>query len=201
MALFADECQLDRKVTILVSGENTPLFIYKEILTKYSTVDWSKCCFIMVDERYVPFESSRSNAANCFREFVQHSKVENFIYPFAHLPLEQSVAQFSSQVKAILDRDGIDLALLGTTPDGHVASIFPNSEPIVVHDIAFACKHDSPEEFRVSFDLASINLSREIWVMALGEEKQGIFGKAKHGFSHLLVLCLNKQNITWLCAC
>lgn len=200
LAFFVDEFRLDRKITILVSGGNTPLLIYKELLTKYSAVDWSKCCFIMVDERYVPFESSRNNAGSCFREFVQQVKIEDFIYPDTRMPLEESTVQFSHQVKAILDRGGIDLALLGTAPDGHVASIFPNSEPVVVHDIAFACKHDSPEEFRVSLDLASINLSHEIWVMALGEEKQGICEKAKSDSFNLPVLCLDKQKTTWFCA-
>ena len=185
-------------VNILMSGGNTPLSLYKELLKSYSDFSWSKCRFIMVDERYVPFESSRSNAGMCYRHFGKHVNLLDFIYPDTSLPIEKCVDYFVKRVKSV-DMKAIDIALLGTAKDGHIASIFPNSQPFFESGISFACYASEGQEKRVSLTLDYINKSDKIWMMAFGKEKQDILKRAQNNERNSLpALCLNDEcDVTW----
>lgn len=186
--------QNSQVVNILMSGGNTPLAIYKELLESYPDFSWSKCRFIMLDERYVPFESDRNNAGQCYRNFICYVDVLDFIYPDTSLDINSCVSSFS---KSILNIEllEVDIAILGTAADGHLASIFPNVVPSYRNGDAFSCHHlvEGIKEDRISLTLDFINKSKNIWMMAFGEDKKIITKKAKTLIgSSLPALNLNK---------
>jgi len=184
-------------VNVLMSGGNTPLALYKELLTNYSDFSWDKCRFIMLDERYIPFESTQSNAGQCYRHFAQHVNLLGFLYPNTTLGIEKSVTDFAQSIQ-LLGISEIDIAILGTAADGHIASIFPGNQPFFISGCSFAC-NTSNNEKRISLSLDFINQSASIWMMAFGAEKQNITKRAKNNeWGTLPALSLNvDKNIHW----
>jgi 6-phosphogluconolactonase len=67
---------------------------------------------------------------------------------------------------------GFDVLLLGLGPDGHVASLFPES-PALYDDRRVVPVRGAPKPppSRLSLSLGVINGAREVWVVAAGEEK------------------------------
>lgn len=65
-----------------------------------------------------------------------------------------------------------DLLLLGVGPDGHVASIFPESP--AVHDarpVVAVRGAPKPPPIRLTLTVGAINAAREVWLVAAGQEK------------------------------
>jgi 6-phosphogluconolactonase len=75
-----------------------------------------------------------------------------------------------------------DVLLLGMGPDGHVASLFPES-PALYDDRAVIPVRGAPKPppSRLSLSLAAINTAREVWLVVAGEEKAGVVQLALSG--------------------
>ncbi len=173
------QLSLSATVNILMSGGNTPKLLYKELIDNYvKALDWSACNIIVLDERYVPFDNERSNAGECYRNFVKYVSLKDFIYPDTSLPLEKCVSLFEESL-AVIKSDGIHVALLGTANDGHIASIFPTMDILTQTSNCFACYVQGQNEKRISLNLSFINASKSIWMMALGENKKNIVKQAQ----------------------
>src|SRR5438477_610971 len=65
-----------------------------------------------------------------------------------------------------------DVLLLGVGPDGHVASLFPES-PALYDDRTVIPVRGAPKPppARLTLSTAAINAAREVWLIAAGEEK------------------------------
>ena len=65
-----------------------------------------------------------------------------------------------------------DVLLLGVGPEGHVASLFPES-PALYDDRTVIPVRGAPKPppLRLSLSLSAINAAREVWLIAAGEEK------------------------------
>jgi 6-phosphogluconolactonase len=69
----------------------------------------------------------------------------------------------------------IDLVLLGLGADGHVASLFPETDILDVTDrYAAAVWLEEMKTWRVSITLPVINSAAHVWVMVTGESKHDI---------------------------
>jgi 6-phosphogluconolactonase len=75
-----------------------------------------------------------------------------------------------------------DVLLLGIGPEGHTASIFPESP--AVHDerpVVAVRGCPKPPPTRITLTLPSINAAQQVWVVAAGEEKAGAVHLALSG--------------------
>lgn len=75
-----------------------------------------------------------------------------------------------------------DVLLLGIGPEGHVASLFP--ETPAVHDtrpVVAVRGSPKPPPVRLSMTFSAINAAREVWVLASGSEKAGAVRLALSG--------------------
>lgn len=67
-----------------------------------------------------------------------------------------------------------DILLLGVGPDGHVASLFPESPALYdERQVVPVRGAPKPPPTRLTLSLATINSAREVWLIAAGEEKAG----------------------------
>ena len=81
-----------------------------------------------------------------------------------------------------------DVLMLGVGPEGHVASIFPES-PASTDERPVVAVRDCPKPppTRVSMTYPTLNRAREVWFLAAGAEKAAAVGQALSGASALQV--------------
>jgi 6-phosphogluconolactonase len=111
---------------IAVSGGTTPGLFFRTLSKQ--DVDWSKVTVTLVDERFVPASSPRSNAALVAENMLQNkAAAANFagLYRPAETA-DEAAEQADSELKAF--PWPLDVAILGMGNDGHTASFFPDAE-------------------------------------------------------------------------
>lgn len=75
-----------------------------------------------------------------------------------------------------------DILLLGVGPDGHIASLFPESPSLYDERAVIPVRGaPKPPPTRISLSLAAIGCAREVWLVAAGEEKAGAVRLALSG--------------------
>jgi 6-phosphogluconolactonase len=75
-----------------------------------------------------------------------------------------------------------DVMLLGVGPDGHVASLFPESPALYDERTVIPVRGaPKPPPTRLSLSMPAINAAHETWLIAAGEEKSGAVRMALGG--------------------
>jgi 6-phosphogluconolactonase len=99
---------------------------------------------------------------------------------------EDAAAWYADQLAAAAAGQGrvprFDVLLLGMGPEGHTASIFPDSPAARDERTVFAV-HDCPKPppTRISLGFTALNTAEEIWLIAAGEGKAPAVARALSG--------------------
>jgi len=125
--------QSSGKFTVALSGGSTPRSLYQLLASgSIPNIPWEKIYFFFGDERNVPPEDAESNYRMA-REALLYKVPEENVFRVraeqdaqaAALEYEQTLRDFFKLKPAEFPR--FDLVLLGLGPDGHTASLFPDS--------------------------------------------------------------------------
>lgn len=76
-----------------------------------------------------------------------------------------------------------DICLLGMGPDGHVASIFPHHPSFAesTHTVIGVDDAPKPPAGRISLTVPTLNRSREVWFLVVGDDKQDAVARSVAG--------------------
>ena len=89
-----------------------------------------------------------------------------------------------------------DVLMLGVGPEGHVASIFPDSPAATATGTVVAVRDcPKPPPTRVSLTFGAIQAAREVWVLASGAEKAGAVAEALSGIGQVKLPAAGAQGI------
>ena len=173
-----------RSVVISVPGGSTPFPIFEELVKR--DFDFSKLIVWPNDDRIVPEDHAASNTGKirALFELVGAHVVT--------LVEDQDVPEF-------------DLMWLGMGEDGHIASLFPNSDPQL--DDGRMVKVLTPDPLpphapfdRITLTLPALLKARELMFVIRGEEKRAVFEAAARDENDLPVArLLGAANVPVTC--
>lgn len=149
-------------------------------------VDWRRVEIFWGDERFVPSADPERNDLQAREALLDRVDVD----PARVHPMASSDGEFGDDVDEAADayaavlagRGGLDLVLLGMGPEGHVASVFPES-PAVYDDRSVVPVRNCPKPppTRVSLTLPTIRSATEVWLLVAGEAKADAVAMALGG--------------------
>ena len=182
---------------LAISGGTTPKAFFA-VLAR-AKVDWSKVTVTLVDERWVPETSDRSNAA-LVRNFLlkQNAEAATFLplYNGAKDP-DAGSAELAKAIGAL--PTPFDVVVLGMGPDGHTASFFPGGnhlaqaldlkgkEPVISMTAAGA------DEPRITLTLPRILDTEALFLHFEGDDKRKVFDEARAGGDYPIAAVLSQS--------
>jgi len=127
------------RAAVCLTGGSSPLGLYRRLAEEplRSEVPWARVHWFMGDDRFVPESDPLSNMGAARRAFLDSvSAPPQNVHPIptaandpgdaAHR-YEDELKQFYGADRLDPGRPLFDIVLMGLGPDGHTASLFPNS--------------------------------------------------------------------------
>jgi 6-phosphogluconolactonase len=159
---------------------------------EHAVVDWQQVDVWWGDERFVAADSSDRNELGAREAFLGRVGLDpERIHPMPSSDAgfdepEEAAAWYAEQLAAEAE-DGrsvprIDVLMLGMGPEGHVASIFPDS-PAVSDERPVVAVRDCPKPppTRISLGFSAITSAEEVWLLVSGEGKAEAVARALGG--------------------
>jgi len=173
------------KALLAVSGGSTPKHFFEQLSRQ--KLDWSKVSVTLVDERWVPESSDRSNARLVKSTLLQHeASVAQFVPLYANAPTpEAGLPAVKTRVSSL--PLPFDVVVLGMGGDGHTASFFPGgdrlSEALDLKSglLVVPMRAKGAEEPRITFSLPALLDTRALYLHIEGDSKRELLNEARLG--------------------
>ena len=164
-----------------------------------AAVDWRRVSIWWGDERFVPADDDERNekqAREALLDSLDLDPARVHPIPASDGPdgadADAAAARFADQLAAAAasghDAPTFDVLLLGMGPEGHTASIFPESPAAYDDRIAFAVHgYPKPPPTRITMGFTALNGAREMWMVVAGADKAPMVAMALGGAGRVQV--------------
>jgi 6-phosphogluconolactonase len=167
---------------LAVSGGTTPAKFFAALSAL--PIAWDKVIVTLVDERFVPASSPRSNAGLVAANLLQNAAKAARFVPLYHKAagIEDAAASDEAALRSL--PWPLDVVVLGMGPDGHTASFFPDADDLAKlldpasDRIILPVHAASAGEPRLTLTLARIIDAGFIALHIEGEDKRTAFDGA-----------------------
>jgi 6-phosphogluconolactonase len=158
-------------------------------------VDWHQVDFWWGDERFQPSGDPERNETSARSALLDHIGTDPARVHVMAGPdgpdgddPDAAAARYAAELAAAAGSAGpvpaFDVLMLGIGPEGHVASIFPDSPAAHAAGSVVAVRNSpKPPPTRLSLTFSAIQAAREVWVLASGAEKADAVAEALSGIS------------------
>ncbi len=179
------------RFTLALAGGSTPKSLYNLLATNArSSLPWDKTFFFWGDERHVPPTDPDSNYRMVEEAMLARVPVlpgnvfripaENSDAAAAAAGYEQTLKTFFALPPGEFPR--FDLILLGMGPDGHTASLFPETAALREKTrLVVANWVEKLKTSRITLTLPVLNAARCVAFLVNGSEKAGVFREVLEG--------------------
>ena len=168
-----------------LAGGSTPRQLYELLASPAyrDRIDWQRVCIYFGDERCVPPEHTDSNYRMAREALLDHVPVlsqQVQRMEGEHPEPAQAARHYAEQLHAQLPKDEqglprFDLVLLGMGPDGHTASLFPNTDILDnISDLVAAVYVEKLRSWRLSLTYVTINRARHVLILVTGSNKASL---------------------------
>ncbi len=188
------------RFTVALSGGSTPKGLYSLLAANYAEFAWNRVFLFFGDERHVPPTDPDSNYRMVHESLLTKIAIpaENvFRVPAENPDAAAAASDYETQLRRFFelrpeirpgDRPGefprFDLILLGLGPDGHTASLFPDSSALDEQSrLVVANWVAKLSTFRITFTFPVLNRAAEVMFMASGADKAGMLHQVLEGKS------------------
>ena len=180
------------RFAVALSGGSTPKALYSLLATNYADFVWNRVFLFFGDERHVPPTDPESNYRMVNESLLTKISIpaENVFRVRAENPdAAAAAADYEAQLRRFFELKPdefprFDLILLGLGPDGHTASLFPDSPAldessrlVVANWVAKFNTH------RITFTFPVLNRAAEVLFLASGADKAEMLHQVLEGKS------------------
>ena len=180
------------RFTVALSGGSTPKALYSLLATNYTNFAWNRVFLFFGDERHVPPTDPESNY-----RMVNESLLTKITIPAQNVfrvPAENpdaaaAASDYEAQLRRFFElKPGefprFDLILLGMGPDGHTASLFPDSAGLEEQSrLVIANWVAKFNTHRITFTFPVLNRAAEVMFLASGPDKADMLHQVLEGKS------------------
>ncbi|HWE87854.1 MAG TPA: 6-phosphogluconolactonase [Pseudonocardiaceae bacterium] len=184
--------------SVVLTGGSTGIAVLEQLraLPARDAVDWSTVDLFWGDERFLPAGDPERNETQ-----ARAALLDELAVPAERVHvMEPSDGQFGDDPDAAAEAYAellaglvrpedhgpvptFDVCMLGIGPEGHVASVFPESPAVYETERTVVAVRNCPKPppTRVSLTLPAIRRSSEVWIMTTGEAKAAAVAMALGG--------------------
>ncbi len=178
---------------VCLSGGSTPRRLYHHLAGPpyKDAFPWSRTHWFWGDERFVPHDDALSNYRMVREAMLAHAPIppanihpvptEGISPEFAASAYERELKSFYRTDTLDPARPLFDVTLLGLGPDGHIASLFPNTAALSERDRWVAAVIGAKAEARITLTYPALESSRHVAFLVVGEEKRTILNRFCRG--------------------
>jgi 6-phosphogluconolactonase len=171
------------RFAVALAGGSTPRALYSLLAKDYADFAWSRTFLFFGDERHVPPDDPDSNY-----RMVQEALLAKISIPTANVcrvraenpDAAAAALEYEEQLHRFFELDAgefprFDLILLGLGPDGHTASLFPESEGLTEQSrLVIANRIEKFNAYRITFTFPVLNHASELMFLVSGADKAEI---------------------------
>jgi len=178
------------RFAVALSGGSTPKSLYSLLASSYADFPWARTYFFFGDERHVPPADAESNYRMVKEALFAKIAIpaQNVFRVIAENPdAAAAAAAYETQLRKFFElKPGefprFDLILLGMGPDGHTASLFPDSEGLKENaKLVIANWVEKFKTHRISFTFPVLNNAGEVIFLASGPDKAAMVREVLEG--------------------
>jgi 6-phosphogluconolactonase len=178
------------RFTIALSGGSTPKNLYTLIAANAgASVPWEKVFFFWSDERHVPLDNPDSNYRMAKESLLSRIPVPRsniFPVPAGNEDAEAAAKEYEQTLQKFFASENelprFDLILLGMGPDGHTASLFPETPALQEKSrLVVANQVDKLKTDRITFTPPLLNAARCVLFLVSGADKAAALHEVLEG--------------------
>lgn len=172
---------------VALAGGTTPKSAYALLAESplRDNIEWAKVHVYFSDERCVPPQSEESNFKTADDVFLSRVSIpREHIYRMRgeEYPLEAARAYAELVSENLGQVPLFDLIMLGMGADGHTASLFPGTDPLIDTDLLVRAPYvEKMKTYRLTFTPRVINNSRHAVIATEGSAKAAALHAALEG--------------------
>jgi 6-phosphogluconolactonase len=180
-----------------LSGGSTARSCYEHLAdTAGPQIDWWKVDFYWGDERCVPSDHEESNYRLAREALLDRVGAANATYP---MRCEEGPDPYQLRIGEL---GKFDLIHLGLGPDGHTASLFPNSTALGADPGRLVVMNEDPlgqnKLPRMTLTFAGIARARLVIVTVAGDDKRDAFRRVHLGDATAPASRVSADRVVWL---
>jgi 6-phosphogluconolactonase len=210
--LLAIATATDGPFAVALSGGSTPRLLYQLLAAPpcCTVFPWSRAHWFWGDERFVPHDDPQSNyrmVREAMLSKVPIPKANIHPIPTEGIGSDAAASAYERELKSFYGAEHLDPArplfdvtLLGLGPDGHTASLFPDTAVLAERGRWVAAVLDAKSKARITLTYPTIESSRHVAFLVAGEEKRAIFSRLRRGDDSLPAAHIHPHpatKVTW----
>lgn len=176
--------------TWALSGGSTPKALYELLASDAyrQRIDWHNTHVFWGDERCVPPDDEQSNYRMAKLAMLDHVPIpaDHIHRMRGELAPETAAHLYAREIRAAFDLDAgqfptFDTIMLGMGPDGHTASLFPDSDILERHEAIVAETWVAKfKQYRISLTFNAINHATHTVFLVAGADKAPVVKAILH---------------------
>ena len=169
-----------KRFTVALSGGSTPKGLYELLAKRHANFSWRQTFLFFGDERHVPSDHPDSNYRMVSETLRRRISIptKNVLRVHAENPDAHAAAsEYEEEIRKFFELEPdefprFDLILLGMGPDGHTASLFPDSRALNEQSkLVVANWIGKLNTYRITFTFPVLNHAAEVMFLVAGDDK------------------------------